>query len=192
MHNFNNNILISKDRLNLYLSFKVKSSRIGRLILLILSTLMMLFSIFLMFFLSDLKLDFKAFLMFCCLLGINYLLIKYYLWNKYGEERLVISKRAVSFTYYFGFFETRIESFQYNELELLFEEIKRDKNNNRLGKLIFYSQNEKTGILELLHPTSVMLNEEVCRAIIEEVYIFLDYKDNHQNYDYNFDGFSFN
>lgn len=154
-----NRIKITTDGINAYAKIEVNASKKG---IRILSIFIIIELIMVVGILSQVKSD-KLVTMIIPILIIIVLFvglpIKYLLWNKYGNEELIVNSKSISWSYNYGFFKTKLETVKYDRLGTGYEII-RGKNENEVGKLIFYNFRAEDDLPELIHQTTVLLNKD--------------------------------
>ncbi len=187
MKEFVNKVAIRKDRKNIYIELSVDSSSAARFGLLVLIFLITCFLFFFMFFIADNN-DFnESFLIpFIGILAIDIWFIRSFLWNKFGKEYFIISKKSFSYYYDYGIIQTPKKSFKCNELTINVEKVFED---DVKGKLLFLNYNEETDLREEIHPSSVVIPDSEIDYVIREIYSFLDIKIEEEK---NFGGFHYN
>ncbi|TCI85329.1 hypothetical protein [Tenacibaculum sp. M341] len=172
MKDLSNKVSLRKDRKNLYIELAVSSSTGARIALLALSILILLFLFYFMFFIADHnEMSADSFVPFLGILGLDIWFIRSYLWNKFGKEYLIISKKTFGYYYDYGILQTRRETFKCSELSVNYVKL---SENHPDGKLVFLNYNEETNIQEEIHPTSIVITNEECEYLIREIYSFLD------------------
>jgi len=85
--------------------------------------------------------------------------VKYFLWNKFGVEELIVNTKSISWVYDYGFFRTNTKTVKYDRLGTGFERI-RGLENEELGRLVFYNYREEDNLPEFIHQTTVLLKKE--------------------------------
>jgi hypothetical protein len=98
---------LNYDGICLYATLKVGTSKVANTILIGLNVL--LASAIVIFLIEAVPAAAIAF----ALLAI--FLVKYTLWNIFGEERLVINTKTVSVQHHYGFFTTALQTFAFNQ-----------------------------------------------------------------------------
>lgn len=105
---------------------------------------------------------------------IIYFPVRYLLWNLFGKETLIISRKTVSFNYDYGFYSSNLKTIPFQNLATKIEIIK-EIDHVKLGKLILINYNEATDLPELLHETTILIPieklEEIDRFISELFYV---------------------
>lgn len=164
----NNQINIQNDGINIYATLSVRAAKVGLVILTI-----MLIGLFVMvgFFFSEVK--FKHFEEFVVavliIVPIGGYSIKYYLWNLYGKESIIINTKSISWQYDYGFVQTNLETFKYHILGTGFEKLGQRDNGDELGRLIFYNYREEDNLPEVIHSTTILLTKEEIEILDEKI-----------------------
>lgn len=101
---------------------------------------------------------------------VMYIMVgKYTLWNLFGEERLIVSTKAVNYQHHFGFFETPWKAKKFNKLYLQFGKAQ-EINGANYGKLEFITEDEN-GVYISLYCTSIMVGEDKIQEAVEYINI---------------------
>ena len=129
-----NDLHISYDGVCIYATTVVKARTIGKL-LLFLSNLSL--AIIIAFFLIEQII--AAAIVF--LLG-EIFMIRYTLWNLYGEERLIINTKSISFQYHYGFFTTVLQTVAFNKRISICSLDEMTEGDQTYVKCLFQSYNE--------------------------------------------------
>ncbi|WBV60775.1 hypothetical protein PFY12_01330 [Chryseobacterium camelliae] len=102
--------------------------------------------------------------------------LKYALWNVFGKETLVINRKSISYQYDYGFIRNNLTTTTYQNLSTHFQNFLIDKEKT-LGKIHFYEEDEKTGLPNIFHITSIYITQSQYEIIIEEIKsLFLQYE----------------
>ncbi|MFY7669806.1 hypothetical protein ACOSP6_01830 [Tenacibaculum sp. MEBiC06402] len=172
MKEFSNRVSLRKDRKNLYIELLVQSSAIARFALLILCFLVASVLFYFMFFIAkNSEFNQETIIPFLFLLGVNVWLIRSYLWNRYGKEYLIISKKSFSYYYDYGLIQTKKTTFKCNELTIKIVKLNSEHTKSTLA---FFRFNEENDLQEEMHPTSVYIRDEDINYLVNEIYNFLD------------------
>ena len=163
-----NRIEISSDGINAYAKISVNASQIG---INILSGFIVIEIIILSGLLWQIKSEASILMIILILIGISIFLvlpIKYLLWNLYGNERLIVNSKSISWSYDYGFFKTNLQTVKFNRLGTGYEKIKGD-NEEEVGKLIFYNYREEDNLPEYIHQTTILLNKSEIEKFDEAI-----------------------
>ena len=87
-----------------------------------------------------------------------FVLGRYTLWNLFGEERLIVSTKAINYQHHFGFFNTPWKPEKFNKIYLAFRKT-HEIENQTYGKLDFITDDEN-GVHTMLYSTSIAVSEE--------------------------------
>ncbi len=187
MKELSNKISLRKDRKNLYIELIVKSSSVARFGLLILCILVTIVLLYFMFFIAkNNEFDEGTILPFLVILGVDIWLVRNYLWNRYGKEYLIISKKSFSYYYDYGLIQTKKTTFKCNDLVIKIVKLNEE---HKKSTLAFFRFNEENDLQEEMHPTSVYIPDKDVNYLINEIYNFLEI-DIEQHKD--FGGFHYN
>lgn len=107
-----------------------------------------------------------VFVVYIILMGLFPL--KYALWNAFGKEILIINQKSVSYQYHYGFIRNNLTTKTYQNLSIHFQNFLIDKE-QKLGKIYFYEEDEKTGLLNVLHNTSIYILQSEYDIVTEEI-----------------------
>ncbi|HMR89290.1 MAG TPA: hypothetical protein PKD51_14110 [Saprospiraceae bacterium] len=151
-----NVIKIHTDNLNVYATIQIKASIIG---IRVLSFLIAIELIILMTVLIQIKAD-EILSMTIPLILILFIFIglpiKYLLWNKYGQEFLIVNKKSVSWSYDYGIIKTNLNIEVYDKLSIGYEKVMTIDNEEN-GRLIFYNYNNENDLPMIIHQTTALL-----------------------------------
>ncbi len=151
-----NKLEMNSDGINLYLTFSVRGNKKG-LIVLGLLLIIVVFS-FLYMAVHEAKeiSTSNGLLMMLVLLIFMWFPVKYFLWNLYGVEHLIINTATISYSHDYGWFKTNLETIEFNALSVDLDEIRLD-GKKYLGQLYFFDFDEKTKLPEMIHSTTAFL-----------------------------------
>lgn len=143
---------------NLYVTLSVNSNRIGLFLVAVFILGYFGFAISGFFVLDqdEMKGYVSVFLLFTVIMIL--MPIRYFLWNKFGKEHLIINTMTVSYQYDYGFFITRLKQKPFDRLGMRFESVRRDGEDD-LGRLVFIDYPQKNPLPEPFHETTVLLTE---------------------------------
>ncbi|MFN8303276.1 MAG: hypothetical protein U0U46_12335 [Saprospiraceae bacterium] len=167
-----NIIKIYTDSVNVYATIQINASATG---IRVLSVLVMLSLIFLVVLLSKIKpeeipsMAIPIVLMLIFMIGMP---IKYLLWNRYGQEFLVVNTKSVSWSYDYGIIKTNLKTKTFDKLGIGYEAI-RSAGENETGRLIFYDYNAKNNLPVIIHQTTALLSRKDLELLNNKVkYLF--------------------
>ena len=162
-----NRIDIKNDGKNVYATLHVKANPIGIIILMTLVAIAFAFFAALAWTAVD---DAPVYIF--PLLIIGGLLAafpgRYLVWNLAGKELLIVNTKTISYHYNYGLFKTNMKTLNFNSLALGFEPEQSDKGHQK-GNLVFYNYREDTGLPEVLHATTVLLEKEKIEELDLEI-----------------------
>ena len=116
-----------------------------------------------------------------------YTLIKYTLWNFWGQEFIIVNDKTISYQFDYGFYRTNLKTFHFNRLGTGYEYV-RDFDNEPEGKFLFFDY-DKDKIPHLIFNSTILMNEESISRIDEKIVeVFV----NELNLEYNFIPYSQN
>lgn len=155
----NNTIEIVSDGANVYCTLSVKANIKGKIILG--ACVIFLVILHITLFSSLTQEELKEFILPLFIFGALIIIfpVRYFIWNLYGKEHLIINTKSVSHRYDYGLVSTSLKTHVYNRLGTGYELV-RQINQIEHGRLIFYTYNDENGLQELLFQTSVLINLE--------------------------------
>lgn len=175
-----NSIKIRTDSYNVYISLIVKNTRLTKIFL----VLGMLFLTTLMFFLFskiEMELDSKLIIVLITLVLYS-IPVKYFLWNFWGKENLIINTKSLSYSFDYGIIKPNIRTKNFDKLELYYDLGQIDYQQEG-GHLLFYNYRNDNHLPELLYKTNVILLrieiEEITKKI-NELYL----REHNKNFEY--------
>lgn len=159
-----NQLLIYSNNINVHAVFLVKGNIMGKLVLGFLNLVILLaFVAYAMFQFSSMSvfgvIAFLIAIVFYC-----YFPLRYLLWNIYGKEHVLITTKSLSFWREYGFFRTRETNYLHKKMHLNFQTVI-----EQTGLLQFLSVDEKTGMLNPIFQTTVLIEEEMIAALEIEI-----------------------
>lgn len=98
---------LNYDGICIYATTILKAAIVGRLFLLILN--LVLIGVIIAFSIE------KVFIGVLVFTAVEIFIIKYSLWNLYGEERLIINAKSLSYQHYYGLFTTPFHTISFNK-----------------------------------------------------------------------------
>src|SRR5690606_16432638 len=101
-----NDLQLKYDDICVYATTVVKATIISKIILALINFILLV--AITVFFIEHILLAAMAFL------GLELLVIKYTLWNLFGEERLIINTKTISYQQHYGFFTTVFHTMDFN------------------------------------------------------------------------------
>ena len=183
-----NSISLRSDGINVYATMSVKANIIGKIILSILVTLLVVFFVFIT---SSIELqEFgKAIIPLLLFFGILFFFtFRYLFWNLFGKEELVINTKTVSYCYDYGVIKTNLKTVHYNKLGTGFVSC-RVVDGVEFGNLKFYNYRKEDNLPDIIHQTSVLIDVQ---SINELYMLILQVYENEFFEKNNFIGFSIN
>jgi hypothetical protein len=176
-----NEIKIVSDGVCLYITSKIIAHKAG---LSALAAFNILFLIVVYFVLSLSESDpenVKIKVLFL-LMGIPIYLFtlgRYTAWNLWGEERIIINTKTISYQYSYGIIEPRMTTKKFNTLSIGMN-WKENSNDNEHGELILYDYDENDLPIEIFSSTVCIKKEdlELINREIETLFINEIYKQN--------------
>lgn len=154
-----NRINISTDGINAYAKIEVNASKIGIQILTFFVFAEIIVFLVLLIQIKPEEVVSMIIPVLIVLVIFVGLPLKYLLWNLYGNEELIVNTKSISWSYYYGFFKTNLETVKYDRLGTGYEKV-RGENEEEVGRLIFYNFREEDNLPELIHQTTVLLNKD--------------------------------
>jgi hypothetical protein len=163
-----NIISIKSDGINVYAELRVKANLIGKVILSIMVSFLIIFFIFIF---SNLNAEevgpsiLGIFLIAIFSVGIP---AKFLFWNLFGKEYLIVNTKSISYHYDYGIFRTKLKTIKYHRLGTGFEKHKTHDNITK-GYLVFYNYNADNDIPEIIHQTTVLVEDDKVRLLDYEI-----------------------
>lgn len=176
----NNTINIRSDGINVYAELRVKANLIGKVILSLLVTFLFVFFSFIFLNLNPEELG-------PAILGILVVAIffigiptKFLIWNLFGKEYLIVNTKSISYQYDYGIFRTKLKTINYHRLGTGFEKHKINKEITK-GYLIFYNYNAENDLPEVVHQTTVLVEDDKIKLLDNEINRVFENEFNNQN-----------
>lgn len=163
-----NDLELRSDGVCVFATIKVKATIIAKCILAFINLVML--SIIVLFCVE--KVTIGAIVFF----GFELLIIKYTLWNLFGEERLIINAKSLSYQQHYGFFTTTFFTINFNKrIKILpYQEI--DEDGEIYVKFLFQSYNDNDlptviyhSVLNIPETDFAKLIQQVDRLFIDEM-----------------------
>lgn len=163
-----NTLDVFSDDITIYATFSIKTNWLFKgiliaIILPILSLLIMGFYFVDPHYIGQFLIAF-AFVFFFMV----FLPIKYLLWNMYGQERLVITTKAIAISRSFGFWETKQQVIKYNTLRYNIESTQ-FFDNVEFGKVYFFDTKLETDFQSVIYESNVWAPITSLNKLIEEI-----------------------
>ncbi|WP_445452930.1 hypothetical protein [Flavobacterium sp. 25HG05S-40] len=145
------------DGINFYATFNVKANTFGKVVLSIMILILMTVFIFVVSTITKDDIREMLFPMIVIFVLILAFPVRYLLWNFFGKETLIVNAKTISFCYDYGILKTNLKTIHFDRLGTGFQII-REENDIEIGKLIFYNYRVKDNLPEVIHQTSVLLD----------------------------------
>lgn len=165
-----NNILqMNSDQVNLYITINVETKLIGKIVI---SGIIVSMSILIGFTLLNTDQAFDSIdtvlPVFILIILIYILPIKYFLWNFFGKEHIIINTKSISHSFDYGLIRTALRTQKIDRLALHYEAgtIKEDIEK---GHLIFYNYRNEDHLPEIIYRTNAILTKEKILQIEDEI-----------------------
>lgn len=166
-----NQYKIAKDSINLYVTLEINPSKRRKFFLFFCILLMISVPISLITIIDSEPQDFIIPIPIISFL-IFYFIIRYFLWNIYGKENIIINNKTISYNRDFGLYQTKYTSNHYYKLDFAIEHVKKD-NNVELGELIFINFSEETQLSEVIFQTSILIELKELEKLRQEIELHL-------------------
>ncbi|TPE44476.1 hypothetical protein [Pontibacter mangrovi] len=163
----NNRLVIEANALNVHLTFVPRPPLALKLVLITLCMLAIVLPMVLLAYSKEREqgLIFLGALVFY---GVIYLMLgKYTLWNLLGEERLIVSTKAVNYQHHFGFFNAPWKAEKFDNIFVIFNKTQ-EINKQNYGRIGFVAEDEN-GIPFYLYSTSINICEEKANEAINTI-----------------------
>lgn len=164
-----NEIIIHTDNLNVYATIKVKASIIG---IRVLSFLIAIELIIFMTVLIQIKPDEVPSMIIPLILVLFFFIglpVKYLLWNKYGQEFLIVNKKSVSWSYDYGIIKTNLNIEVFDKLSIGYEKVITIENEEN-GRLIFYNYDNENDLPVIIHQTTALLSKSDIELLNDQIF----------------------
>ncbi|SFH90657.1 hypothetical protein [Halpernia frigidisoli] len=147
-------------------SISVKPQFYAYLLLILVTSLLIL--PFFLINLNNESFTFELFLeLFIYLILIELFPLKYCFWNVFGKETLLFTKKSLSYKHVYGLISSNMKVVPHKNISVIFYNILIEKN-KKFGKINFLEENDETGLIELIHKTSILISEENYECFILE------------------------
>ena len=103
---------------------------------------------------------------------IFYFIIRYFLWNIYGKENIIINNKTITYNRDFGLYQTKYTSNHYYKLDFATELVKED-NDLQFGDLVFVNYSEETQLPEVIFQTSILIELNELKKLQQEIELHL-------------------
>ena len=108
--------------------------------------------------------------------GLEFFVIKYTLWNLFGEERLIINVKSLSYQQHYGFFTTPYHTINFNKKITLLPYDEIIEGDKTYVKFLFESYNENSlpeviyhSVLNVHEGDFKKLKKEIARLFMDEM-----------------------
>ncbi len=152
----NNTAEIKTDGINVYVTSKIQANSFGKIALTLLNTGLL---IFYGWFVSTIEQNEagKMFIPVILLFGaFIYLPWRYWFWNFYGKEHIIINTKTISLINDYGIIRTNPKTIPHFQLATNYEFV-REINEKPYGRLHFISYNPETNLPEEVYQTTILL-----------------------------------
>lgn len=150
--------------INVSVELNVQSKLIGKIALASLILLVLLFLGYILNSLEEKEIIKAIFPILIISFFIIYFPVRYLLWNLFGKEMLVVTRKTIAFSYDYGIVSTNLKTISFNNLATKIEIVK-EIDNIKLGKLVFINYNEADDLPEFLYETSILIPSEKLEKI---------------------------
>ncbi|MGZ5243771.1 MAG: hypothetical protein ACXWDO_01765 [Bacteroidia bacterium] len=168
-----NQVQISSDGINIYIISNVKAKAAGKIIMGIFAVAFLLLLIGLI---SQIENQGPGILVPILFLGLIFwfVILRYLLWNIYGEEIIIINKKTISYQYNYGLYQSNRTILKHKNLFTSIDEIRSFKDVPH-GKLLFFSYDDND-LPQLLFESTILLPLEKLKEIEKEINnLFVEY-----------------
>ena len=156
------------DTINIYVNFKVNSSKIGKIFLTILILLLLSVLVYLIATLEKEEISSSIFPIIIITALIILFPLRYLIWNIYGQERLIINTKSISYFYDYGLIKTNLKTINFSQLATEIEFV-REFETVEVGRIIFYNYREIDNLPEEIHRTSVLIDLDELKNIVDDI-----------------------
>lgn len=175
-----NELVLRYDGICVYATTSIKASTVAKLILSVINILLL--GIITLFVVEGI---FAAVIAFFVL---ELFIIRYTLWNLYGEERLIINAKTLSYQQHYGFFTTALQTISYNRQITICPYDEVTEKGNIYMKFLFKSYNENSlpeviyhSVLHITDADFEKFIQQINQLFIDEVVVSYDMPPIHLN-----------
>lgn len=111
--------------------------------------------------------------------------IRYFYWNLYGKENLIINLKSISYNHEYGFIKTNLKTIPTNDLGIKVD-IRREEGNKRYGVMQFFDYDELTDLPDLIHETTILIEESKLEELSRDIQRLYTPKDQFIDINYDF------
>ena len=166
-----NQYKIAKDNINLYVTLEINPSKRRKFFLFFCILLMISIPISLITIIDSEPQNFFVPISIISFL-IFYFIIRYFLWNIYGKENIIINNKTISYNRDFGLYQTKYSSIKYSKLDFAIQKIK-NENDLDVGDLVFIDYLEDSQLPEVIFQTSILIPIKDLKKIQQEIELHL-------------------
>ncbi|MCD0489795.1 hypothetical protein LPB86_16245 [Pedobacter sp. MC2016-14] len=161
-----NDLILRYDGICVYATSIIKASVAAKFVLLFLNLFVL--GIITIFAIGQIPIAMLAFIV------VEFFVIKYTLWNLFGEERIIINTKSLSYQQHYGLFTTTFQTLAINKkISVLVYEKITEKNQNYV-KFAVESYNENN-LSEVIYHSVLHLNESNFEKLIQHIdRLFID------------------
>lgn len=161
-----NDLELRYDGVCVFATSKVKATIIAKCILAFINLVML--SIIVVFCVG--KVAIAALFFF----GFELLIIKYTLWNLFGEERLIINAKSLSYQQHYGFFTTAFITLNFNKRIIILPYREIAEEGQKYVKFLFQSYDENNLPVVIYHSVLDVPEADFAKLILHVDRLFLD------------------
>jgi hypothetical protein len=154
-----NKVDINSDGINVYVTSTIKANTVGKAILTLLNLGLLIFYVW---FISTIeneeagKFFLPVILMFVAFIYFPW---RYWFWNFYGKENILINTKTITRHYDYGIIETKPKTIPHNRLATSYEFV-RELKGQECGRLHFISYSTDTNLPEERFQTSILISKK--------------------------------
>ncbi|RKF04761.1 hypothetical protein C8N26_0150 [Tenacibaculum lutimaris] len=164
----NNEVDITSDGINVYVSLRVVSNKIANAFLILVNCLVL---VILTLVLSKINIKEEPKLILPIIIVpclFFYFVGRYCLWNLYGIENIIINKNSLSSSFDYGWYKTNLKTQKVGELGVGFE-VQRVEGETKKGDLIIVDYANEARLPLRIYTTSVLISEDKAEVILEGI-----------------------
>jgi hypothetical protein len=183
-----NELNIYSDDINVFVTLNVKAKLIGKIIMSVIMFILLAGYFTLLISIDSETMGRIIFPILIAPLIIIFLPARYLFWNLFGQERIIINTKSISYNYSYGIVQTNLKTIKFDKLGTGFDTSKMFDSTEH-GTLVFVNYNQDTNLPETIFQTTIIISKLQLIEIDSEIRKVFYNEYLHQN---NFIAFSLN
>lgn len=163
-----NDVNLFSDGINVYITLTVKSKLAGKIILSTLTMLLCIAYALMLFYIPGEEVGAFIIPVLGIPLVIIFIPLRYLLWNLYGQQRIIVNAKTISYNHSYGWVETRLKTIAFNRLGTSINTMPHREDGEN-GTFIFYNYVSDTNLPEVILETSVSIPKEKLKEMDEMI-----------------------